>query len=81
LGYNHKRILNFWPDVLRNPLVVVKRHGKKVMARHELLFHRVFAGALPYARSISRSDVRKIEVRWLPPDPNDHSHYIPPEPD
>jgi hypothetical protein len=25
--------------------------------------------------------VRKIEVRWLPPDPNDRSNRIPPEPD
>jgi hypothetical protein len=25
--------------------------------------------------------VRKIEVRWLPPDPNDRSNYIAPEPD
>ena len=24
---------------------------------------------------------RVIEVRWLPPDPNDTSHYIAPEPD
>ena len=22
-----------------------------------------------------------LEVRWLPPDPNDHSRYIEPEPD
>jgi hypothetical protein len=25
--------------------------------------------------------VKRLEVRWLPPDPNDTSHYIPPEPD
>ena len=87
-------ILNFWANVLRNPLVEVKRDGKKVMARKytveqqfmaaDRLMDRAF-GKAPAVAQVDQNrremSVRRLEVRWLPPDPNDTSRYVAPEPD
>ena len=87
-------ILNFWADVLRNPLVEVKRDGKKVMVRKytveqqfmasDRLMDRAF-GKAPVVAQVDQNKremaVRRIEVRWMSPDPNDRSNYIAPEPD
>ena len=32
-------------------------------------------------QNVREMAVRRLEVRWLPPDPSDTSNYIPPEPD
>jgi hypothetical protein len=87
-------ILGFWVNVLRNPLVEVERDGKKVMVRKytveqqfmatDRLMDRAYGKAPAVAQvdqNLREMAVRKIEVRWLPPDPNDTSKYIPPEPD
>jgi hypothetical protein len=87
-------VLNFWADVLRNPLVEAERDGKKVMARKytveqqfmacDRLMDRAFGKAAVVAQvdqNRREMAVRKIEVRWLPPDPTDRSNYIAPEPD
>jgi hypothetical protein len=43
----------------------------------------VLCGAPTEATSTEETSLRKVvhEVRWLPPDPNDTSNYIPAEPD
>jgi hypothetical protein len=87
-------VLEFWADVLRNPLVEVKRDGKKVMVRKYTVEQQFMAsdrlmdrayGKAPVVAQVDQNKremaVRRIEVRWLPPDPNDRSKRIPPEPD
>ena len=87
-------ILSLWADVLRNPLVEVERDGKKVMVRKytveqqfmasDRLMDRAF-GKAPAVAQVDQNKhemaVRRLEVRWLPPDPNDTSKHIPPVPD
>jgi hypothetical protein len=87
-------ILDFWANVLRNPQVEVERGGKKLKVRKytveqqfmaaDRLMDRAFGKAAvvaqvdQYKREVT---VQRLEVRWLPPDPNDTSKHIPPEPD
>jgi hypothetical protein len=72
----------------------LKRNGKQVMGRPytpeqqfmatDRLIDRAF-GKAPVVAQVDQNKrqvaVRPIEVKWLPPDPNDHSNYIAPEPD
>ena len=87
-------ILGFWADVLRNPLVEVERSGKKVRVRKYtveqqfMACDRLMDRAYGKAAMVAQFDqnrrevaVQRLEVPWLPPDPNDTSNYIPPEPD
>jgi hypothetical protein len=72
----------------------VKRNGKQVMDRPytpeqqfmacDRLMDRAFGNAPVVAQldeNKSEMSVRRIEVRWMSPDPNDRSKRIPPEPD
>ena len=87
-------ILNFYANVLRNPLVEVTRNGKKLRVRKSTVEQQFMAcdrlmdrayGKAPVVAQVDQNlremAVHKLEVRWLPPDPNDTSNYIPPEPD
>ena len=87
-------VLNFYANVLRNPLIEVERDGKKVMVRKytveqqfmatDRLMDRAF-GKAPVVAQVDQNKremaVRTIQVRWMSPDPNDRSNYIAPEPD
>jgi hypothetical protein len=87
-------ILDFWVDVLRNPLAEVKRDGKSMMVRKYTVEQQFMAsdrlmdcayGKAPVVAQVDQNKremaVRRIVVSWLPPDPNDTSKHIPPEPD
>ena len=87
-------VLNFYANVLRNPLVEVKRDGKKVMVRNYTVEPQLIAcdrlmdrayGKAPVVAQVDQNlremAVQRLEVRWLPPDPNDTSRYVAPEPD
>ena len=72
----------------------LKRNGKPVMDRlytpeqqfmaTDRLMDRAY-GKAPAVAQVDQNKremtVRRLEVRWLPPDPNDTSKHIPPEPD
>jgi hypothetical protein len=72
----------------------LERDGKPVMDRPytpeqqfmatDRLMDRAY-GKAPVVAQVDQNKremaVRKIEVRWLDPDPNDRSNRIPPEPD
>jgi hypothetical protein len=72
----------------------LKRNGKQVMDRPytpeqqftacDRLMDRAF-GRAPVVAQVDQNKremaVRRIEVRWLSPDPNDRSNYVPREPD
>lgn len=72
----------------------LKRNGKPVVERPytaeqqfmacDRLMDRAF-GKAPVVAQVDQNRremaMRRIEVRWLPPDPNDTSRYVPPEPD
>jgi hypothetical protein len=71
-----------------------KRNGKPVMDRPytpeqqfmatDRLMDRAFGKAPAVAQvdqNLREVAVHKLEVRWLPPDPNDKSNYVKPEPD
>jgi hypothetical protein len=72
----------------------LKRNGKQVMDRPStpeqqfMATDRLMDRAYGKAPAVAQVDqnkremtVRRLEVRWLPPDPNDTSKHIPPEPD
>ena len=54
-------------------------HTYRMQAASELM-NRAF-GKPPQAIAAQQSTKQILEVRWLPPDPNDHSKVIEPEPD
>jgi hypothetical protein len=72
----------------------LKRNGKQVMdgpytpeqqfMATDRLMDRAY-GKAPVVAQVDQNRrevaVRRLEVRWLPPDPNDASRYVAPEPD
>jgi hypothetical protein len=73
-------IIDFWTSVVRNkrlPLALRLQAADRIMDR---AFGRPSV-AVQVEQTSREMAVRKIEVRWLPPDPNDRSNRIPPEPD
>jgi hypothetical protein len=72
----------------------LKQNGKQVMKRPYTPEQQFMACDRPMDRALGKAPVvaqvdqtsremstRRIEVRWMPPDPADRSRYIPPEPD
>jgi hypothetical protein len=86
-------VIAFWAKVLRNEPREVIRNGKRLLVRDyttddqfkagDRLMDRAY-GKPPMAVQIDgrQQQLKQIihTVRWLPPDPNDHSRVIEPEP-
>jgi hypothetical protein len=75
-------IIEFWVSVLRNGKLP---HALRMQAADGLMdrgFGRP-AIAMTVDQTSSEMEITKIvhECRWLPPDPNDRSNRIAPEPD
>jgi hypothetical protein len=73
-------IIDFWTSVVRTkhvPLTLRLQAADRLMDR---AYGRP-AQAVMVDQTSREMSVQRIQVRWLAPDPNDTSKYIPPEPD
>ena len=75
----HKdEVISFWFTTMMNPQADMAHR----IACSDRLMNRAFG--LPVqisSETINENRKQILEVRWLPPDPNDHSKLIEPEPD
>jgi hypothetical protein len=74
-------VIDFWTRVVRNeklPIVLRMQAADRLMDR---AYGRP-AIAMNVDQTTREMSLQKVihEVRWLPPDPNDHSNVIEPEP-
>jgi hypothetical protein len=75
-------IINLWTDVVRNKKLPIRLRLEAADRLMDRAFGRP-AAEVQVDQTSREMALTKIvhEIRWLPPDPNDTSKRIPPEPD